>query len=87
MKSSERPDAGPEPTNPPVRDGSVAVDGMLIDTLAGHYAEYHQGLAGPFDPVRTLRLTSDIFAAVKAVLTAIGQVPPHCPQHGKRTLT
>lgn len=57
----------------------VGVEGMLLEDLAGRYAQYRQALAGPFDPVKILVLTGDVLQSVSTILSAIEQPPVSTP--------
>ncbi|WP_461164030.1 hypothetical protein [Arthrobacter sp. R4-81] len=58
----------------------VGVEGMLLQDLAGSYAEYCHALAGPFDPVKILALTGDVLQSVSTILSTIEQ---HTEDPGK----
>ena len=79
MSATEVPD-GPQRAAANSLPGGVAdADGALVtdllDDLSGCYARYRHNLAEPFDPVMTLRLTGEVLASVRRVLTATGQTP------------
>lgn len=51
---------------------NVAVDADKLRELHDTYALYRMALVEPWDPVRVLRMTGDVMAAVRRVVTDPG---------------
>ena len=81
--ATEVPDGPQNPVANSLPGGVADADGVLItdllDDLSDRYAQYRHTLSGPFDPVLTLRLTGDVLASVRRILTATGQTPGQFP--------